>query len=29
MLDLTTSPVSVTGWATTRYQQQCAKVFAT
>jgi hypothetical protein len=29
MLNLTTSPVSVTDWATTRYQQQCAKVFDT
>jgi hypothetical protein len=29
MLDLATSPVAVTGWATTRYQQQCAAVFAT
>jgi hypothetical protein len=29
MLDLATSPVAVSGWATTRYQQQCAAVFAT
>ncbi|HEV8424241.1 MAG TPA: hypothetical protein VGS14_03490 [Actinomycetes bacterium] len=29
MVDLTTSPVRVTDWATTRYQQQCATVFAT
>jgi hypothetical protein len=29
MLNLTTSPVSVADWSTTRYQQQCAKVFAT
>jgi hypothetical protein len=29
MLDLATSPVTVTDWATTRYQQQCAKVFDT
>jgi len=29
MLNLATSPVSVTDWATTRYQQQCAKVFDT
>ena len=29
MLNLTTSPVSVTDWATTRFQQQCAKVFDT
>jgi hypothetical protein len=29
MLDLATTPVSVTGWATTRYQTQCAKVFDT
>jgi hypothetical protein len=29
MLNLTTSPVTVTDWATTRYQQQCAKVFDT
>jgi hypothetical protein len=29
ILNLTTSPVSVTDWATTRYQQQCAKVFDT
>lgn len=29
MVDLTTSPVGVADWATTRYQQQCARVFAT
>ena len=29
MLNLATSPVSVTAWTTTRYQQQCAKVFDT
>ena len=29
VLDLTTSPLTVTDWATTRYQQQCAKVFDT
>lgn len=29
MLDLAASPVAVTGWSTTRYQQQCAAVFAT
>ena len=29
MVNLTTSPVSVADWATTRYQQQCATVFAT
>ena len=29
MLNLATSPVTVTDWATTRYQQQCAKVFDT
>jgi hypothetical protein len=29
MLDLTTVPVRVTDWATTRYQQQCATVFDT
>jgi hypothetical protein len=29
VLDLAASPVAVTGWATTRYQQQCAAVFAT
>jgi hypothetical protein len=29
MLDLAASPVAVTGWATTRYQQHCAAVFAT
>jgi hypothetical protein len=29
MLNLATSPISVTDWATTRYQQQCAKVFDT
>jgi hypothetical protein len=29
MLNLTTTPVSVTDWATTRYQQQCARVFDT
>jgi len=29
ILNLTTSPVSVTDWATTRFQQQCAKVFDT
>jgi hypothetical protein len=29
MLDTATSPVTVTDWATTRYQQQCAKVFDT
>jgi hypothetical protein len=29
MLDLTTRPVTVSSWATTRYQQQCAAVFAT
>jgi hypothetical protein len=29
MLDLATSPVSVTSWATIRYQQQCATAFAT
>ncbi|HEY7606016.1 MAG TPA: hypothetical protein VID07_04450 [Actinomycetes bacterium] len=29
MLNLTTSPVTVTDWATTRFQQQCAKVFDT
>jgi hypothetical protein len=29
MLNLTTSPVSVTDRATTRFQQQCAKVFDT
>jgi hypothetical protein len=29
MLDLTTSPVSVADWATTRYQPQCATVFDT
>jgi hypothetical protein len=29
MLDLAASPVTVTSWATTRYQQQCAAVFAT
>jgi hypothetical protein len=29
MVDLTTVPVSVLDWSTTRYQQQCAKVFAT
>jgi hypothetical protein len=29
MLDLAACPVAVTGWSTTRYQQQCAAVFAT
>ena len=29
MLNLATSPVTVTDWATTRYQQQCARVFDT
>jgi hypothetical protein len=29
MLNLATTPVSVTSWATTRYQTQCAKVFDT
>jgi hypothetical protein len=29
VLDLAATPVAVTGWATTRYQQQCAAVFAT
>jgi hypothetical protein len=29
MLALAASPVAVTGWSTTRYQQQCAAVFAT
>jgi hypothetical protein len=29
MLNLTTSPVTVSDWATTRYQQQCARVFDT
>jgi hypothetical protein len=29
MLDLSTVPVRVTDWATTRYQQQCATVFDT
>jgi hypothetical protein len=29
MLSLATSPVTVSDWATTRYQQQCAKVFDT
>jgi hypothetical protein len=29
MLNLATSPVTVTDWATTRYRQQCAKVFGT
>jgi hypothetical protein len=29
MLDLTTGPVTVSSWTTTRYQQQCAAVFAT
>src|SRR5215218_8819378 len=29
MLNLATTPVSVTDWATTRFQQQCASVFDT
>jgi hypothetical protein len=29
MLDLTTRPVTVSSWATTRYQQQCSASFAT
>src|SRR4029453_18729206 len=29
ILNLTTTPVSVTDWATTRFQQQCASVFDT
>ena len=29
MLDLATSPLTVSSWATTRYQQQCSTSFAT
>jgi hypothetical protein len=29
IVNLATTPVSVTHWATTRFQQQCASVFDT